>query len=295
MTTRAIACFMGSLLLFTWLIQVVALQVTGGPSDEKLVFWMAATMFVPAIWTIGYILLFNRDARRLIRFRPRRPLILILSGLLPAVIACGVVALMVGSGSAETDFFAFGPGGAEVRDGPWLLGMGVQTWAFLAANIGLTALYFACLNSLFAFGEELGWRGLLQDQLIGQLGFFRGVALLGFVWGIWHLPFNLAGYNFPHAPLVGALVLFPIELIAMSFIMACLTRAGHSLWPAVLLHGSVNGAAQGLVESLATVDGIAPTTPKLVQIALTVIVAVVCILLTPARLRRREIETPTQT
>lgn len=294
MTTRAIACFMGSLLLFTWLIQVVALQVTGGPGDEGIVIWMAATMFVPAIWTVGYILLFNRDARKLIRFRPRRPLILILSGLLPAAIACGVVGLMVGSGSAETAFFRFGSSGAEVRDGPWLLGMGMQTWAFLAANIGLTALYFACLNSLFAFGEELGWRGLLQDQLIGQLGFFRGVALLGFVWGIWHLPFNLAGYNFPHAPLVGALVLFPIELIAMSFIMACLTRAGRSLWPAVLLHGSVNGAAQGLVESLTTVDGIAPTTPKLVQIALIVIVAVVCVVLTPPRLRRREIESPTQ-
>jgi membrane protease YdiL (CAAX protease family) len=289
---RTIAFFMASLLAVTWLVQTVAVYVTGGPGSEAIVPWMVLTMFVPTIWTVVYIASFNRAALRQIRFIPRNPVILLLSALLPSVIAFGVVAIMVWQGWAQTSFFGFVQGGAEVLGGPWLLGMGMQNWAFLAANVGLTAAYFACLNSVIVLGEELGWRGLLQDQLIGHLGFFRGVALLGFVWGIWHLPFNLAGYNFPHDPVLGALVLFPIELIAMSFIMACLTRAGRSFWPAVLLHGSVNGAAQGLVESLVTTNDISPTAPKLVQIALIVIVAVVCVLLTPSHIRNPEAQNP---
>lgn len=294
MNLRALTVFMISLLIVSWLFQVVAVHVTGGPGSEAMVPWQIATMFIPTLWTIVYIVAFNREAWKQIRFRPRKPLILIFSGLLPAAIAFGVVTLMVGSGSAETSYFDLSLGGADVVDGPWLLGMGAQNWAYLAANVGLTALYFACLNSLFAFGEEFGWRGLLQDQLIGHLGFFRGVALLGFVWAIWHLPINLAGYNFPHAPLLGALILFPIELIAMSFIMACFTRAGRSFWPAVLLHGSVNGAAQGLVESLTTADDISPTAPKLVQIGLIVLVAILCVLLTPRHLRAPEVGDPAQ-
>ena len=285
MSMRAIVLFMGSLLAVTWLIQTVAVYVTGGPESEAIVPWMVATMFVPTIWSVVYIAVFNRPALREVRFIPRKPLILLISALLPSVIAFGVVAIMVWQGWAETSLFVFLPGGAEVRDGPWLLGMGMQNWVRLAANIGLTAVYFACLNSVIVLGEEFGWRGLLQDQLIGHLGFFPGVALLGFVWGIWHLPFNLAGYNFPHDPVLGALVLFPIELVAMSYIMACLTRAGRSFWPAVLLHGSVNGAAQGLVESLSVTHDISPTAPKLAQIALIVLVAVMCVVLTPASIR----------
>jgi membrane protease YdiL (CAAX protease family) len=292
MSMRTIALFMSSLLAVTWLFQAVAVRVTGGPGSQAIVPWMVVTMFVPTIWTVVYILAFNRKALKQIRFIPRRPLILLLSALLPSAIALGVVAIMVWQGWGETSFFVFHPDGAEVRDGPWRLGMGMQNWAYLAANIGLTAAYFACLNSVIVFGEEFGWRGLLQDQLIGHLGFFRGVTLLGFVWGIWHLPFNLAGYNCPHDPVLGALVLFPIELIAMSFIMACLTRAGRSFWPAVLLHGSVNGAAQGLVESLSVTGDISPTAPKLVQIALIVVVAILCVLLTPPHIRNPQAEPP---
>ena len=285
MSRRTIATFMGSLLAASWLFQAVAIHVTGGPASAAIVPWLAASMFLPGLWALVYIVRFNRDAWQQIRMRPGNPVLLVVSAVLPAAIAFAVVALTVWQGWAESQYFAFGAHGADVREGPWLMGKGQQNWGQLAANIGLTAAYFACLNAVFALGEEFGWRGLLQDQLIGKFGFFRGVTLLGFVWGIWHLPVNLAGYNFPHAPILGALVLFPIELVAMSFIMACLTRAGRSFWPAVLLHGSTNGAAQGMVESLVVADTASPTLPKLVQVGLIVLVAALCVMFSPALIR----------
>lgn len=36
--------------------------------------------------------------------------------------------------------------------------------------------------------EEFGWRGYLQDQLLDKENMLRNTLLIGFVWGIWHLP-----------------------------------------------------------------------------------------------------------
>lgn len=36
--------------------------------------------------------------------------------------------------------------------------------------------------------EEFGWRGYAQDRLFDKFGFLLGALILGFIWGIWHLP-----------------------------------------------------------------------------------------------------------
>jgi len=61
------------------------------------------------------------------------------------------------------------------------------------------------LNGLFGFGEELGWRGYLLPKLI-PLGKPRAYALLGLIWGLWHLPLVLVGFTYPGHPLLGALM-----------------------------------------------------------------------------------------
>jgi uncharacterized protein len=58
--------------------------------------------------------------------------------------------------------------------------------AYLAAPLTLPlALLMAFLSGP---GEEFGWRGYSLDPLIKRLGVLRGSAILGFVWGLWHLP-----------------------------------------------------------------------------------------------------------
>jgi membrane protease YdiL (CAAX protease family) len=46
------------------------------------------------------------------------------------------------------------------------------------------------INAVAGFGEELGWRGLLQREF-SYMGFWRSSVIIGIIWGIWHAPIIL--------------------------------------------------------------------------------------------------------
>jgi uncharacterized protein len=281
MSSRALALFLGSLLLVSWAIQIIALKTVGDVQADAMAPWLIGMMFLPSLWSIVYLTVFNRKAWKLVRFWPGNPLYLALAALIPAAIAFATLAGTIQFGWGGSSYFTFSGVGANVLRGPWIMGDGAQGWGFFAANVASTAVLFACLNGLAAVGEEFGWRGVLQVHMVERMGFLRAVALLGFVWAIWHAPVNLAGYNYPNAPILGTLVLFPIELIAVSFIMAWLTIRARSFWPAVLMHGSGNGIEEGVMSSLKLSVHLSPLAGELLQLAITVGVAVVCIALSP--------------
>jgi len=112
--------------------------------------------------------------------------------------------------------------------------------------------------------------------MIDNFGIIGGVALLGLVWAYWHLPANLAGYNYPHAPVLGGLVLFPALLVADSFVMAWLTIRAKSFWPAVLMHGSGNGIQEGILSQIVLIEGVSPLRNDLTVIAVTWLLGVAC-------------------
>ena len=52
------------------------------------------------------------------------------------------------------------------------------------------------INALYAYGEEIGWRGFLQEGLINNTREIYSLILTGIIWGIWHIPaMILLGYN----------------------------------------------------------------------------------------------------
>jgi len=119
---------------------------------------------------------------------------------------------------------------------PWLI-IGLQTFqAILISPI---------LNALSTFGEEFGWRGYLQPKLM-PLGGRRAILITGVIWGIWHWPVILMGYNYGTdyfgAPFLGplAMVWFTITLSA---IFGWVTIKSDSVWPGVIGHGAINGIA----------------------------------------------------
>jgi len=108
------------------------------------------------------------------------------------------------------------------------------------ASIPLGAL----VNSLFAFGEELGWRGWLLPAL-RPLGTWPALLISGAIWGLWHSPVILLGYNFGRTDVTG--VLFMIGgCVAWGVLLGWLRLRSASVWPAVVAHGALN-AAGGLV------------------------------------------------
>lgn len=99
------------------------------------------------------------------------------------------------------------------------------------------------INAVAGFGEELGWRGLLQKEF-GYMGFWKSSAIIGIVWGIWHAPIILQGHNYPQHPLAGVLMMTIFTLLA-SPIFSYVRLKAKSVIAAAIIHGSLN-ATYGL-------------------------------------------------
>ncbi|PSP55819.1 CPBP family intramembrane metalloprotease domain-containing protein [Halobacteriales archaeon QS_1_67_19] len=112
------------------------------------------------------------------------------------------------------------------------------------AALGLVVALGATVNAVLAFGEEFGWRGYLLWEL-APLGFWRASLVIGAVWGLWHAPIIVEGYNYPSFPVVGV-VAMTLATVAFSFTYTYLVVRARSVLAAVFFHGVFN-AAGGLV------------------------------------------------
>lgn len=109
-------------------------------------------------------------------------------------------------------------------------------------------------TAAFAFGEEVGWRGWLLTSL-RPLGTWPALVIIGVVWGLWHAPLILLGYNFARPNLAG-LALMVGGCIALSILFGWLRLRTGSLWPAVFAHAALNASA-GMLLAL-VLNGNAP-------------------------------------
>jgi membrane protease YdiL (CAAX protease family) len=106
------------------------------------------------------------------------------------------------------------------------------------------------INAVFGFGEELGWRGLLQLEF-APLGFWKSSVLIGLIWGIWHAPIIIQGYNYPQHPVAGVFMM-TVWTILLSPIFSYVRLKARSVIAAAIIHGSLNATA-GL--SLMVIEG----------------------------------------
>jgi uncharacterized protein len=110
-------------------------------------------------------------------------------------------------------------------------------------------LYPVAYISHFYFGplfEEAGWRGFALPRLQQQLGPLVGTLILGFFWGVWHLPVYLPQWVQEAGVAVGLLSFgtFVLSVMAMSFIFTWVfNNTQGSLLLAILLHGSIDGTS----------------------------------------------------
>ena len=97
------------------------------------------------------------------------------------------------------------------------------------------------INALAAFGEELGWRGLLQNEL-SFLGFWKSSIIIGMIWGIWHAPLILRGYNYPGNPALGIIMMI-LLCVLLAPIFSFMRIRSKSVLASAVIHGSFNAFA----------------------------------------------------
>lgn len=98
------------------------------------------------------------------------------------------------------------------------------------------------ITALAAAGEEIGWRGFLLPRLM-PLGTGPAIVISGVIWGLWHAPLILLGYNYPTAPGWLGLLCMCAACIMLAALMSWLRLRSGSVWPCALAHGAVNSAA----------------------------------------------------
>lgn len=110
----------------------------------------------------------------------------------------------------------------------------------------LEALVGSTLATLpLALGEELGWRGWLQPQLTGRFGVAFGLVATGVIWGLWHLPLTLRGYNYPELG-AWAAAAFVVTCVFFGLVLGWLRMRSGSVWPCVVAHAAWNAHAIGV-------------------------------------------------
>jgi membrane protease YdiL (CAAX protease family) len=121
----------------------------------------------------------------------------------------------------------------------------MNPWLIVAVQTIQAILIAPLLNAIPTFGEEFGWRGYLQPKLM-PLGGRKAILLTGIIWGVWHWPVILMGYNFGMdyfgAPFLGPLMMVWFTIVAGA-LLGWVTIKADSVWPAVIGHGALNGIA----------------------------------------------------
>jgi len=113
----------------------------------------------------------------------------------------------------------------------------------LLATVQLASIPIgALINGLLTFGEEVGWRGWLLPHLRSRMGTWSSLVASGAIWGAWHSPLILLGYNFQQ-PNVFGLLLMIVGSVFISIFLGWLRLRSRSLWPSVFAHGALNASA----------------------------------------------------
>lgn len=113
-------------------------------------------------------------------------------------------------------------------------------------NMALFSIPTVLWAGLYAgpLGEELGWRGVLLQELQKRFSNLKCAILIGFIWFVWHIPLFWA----PFGTLVSGGAITPIPVLTYLIMLICLSiiitwlviNSKGSVLVAVLFHLSIN-------------------------------------------------------
>lgn len=149
-------------------------------------------------------------------------------------------------------------------------------WAFQFLIIGLLGnITFPIIMML---GEEYGWRPYLFQKLL-PMGFWKANIITGVIWGLWHAPVILMGYNYGMYTWVGVL-LFVVVTTLLGTLFNYMYVRGNSVILTAMGHGWFNG----LVPSVLLLGGFMGKETIVAPIGLIGIIVMAILLLVGAKL-----------
>lgn len=245
------AVFVAVAVILAWLV-CLPLWLSGEGMGNALLVQIsgAAMMFTPLVAVVVAMIVQRRRAGeprasilRYLGMWPLRPFGRVLG--MTALAFFGVFVLVAAAyllaaafGWMQVDLLGLSGFKAQLAQLP-----GLEEIPVAVAVIGY--LVIMALGSLFnvtvAFGEEVGWRGWLLTSL-RPLGTWPALLIVGVIWGLWHAPLILLGYNFGRPDITG-LAFMVGGCIMLGILFGWLRLRTGSVWPAVAAHAALNGSA----------------------------------------------------
>ena len=263
---RAVAYYVALAFGLAWLIEGIALArgVSFAPLTVPGTAVLAAAMFTPAIAAL-IVRLTRKEgfASAGLRLGPLKFYLAVWCAVPALVILILGITIALGLGTFDPSVSKLTELMRAYSNGR-PLPPNLPSARVLASVMYLQTLTLGLLITTVAtFGEEFGWTGYLLIKLL-PLGRWRAAIIYGAIWGLWHAPVIIAGYNYPGHPYLGApmmcllTITFALSQTALrlrsqsvlltSFAHACLNSQGLGVLPMLVVGVSpVLGGVTGLV------------------------------------------------
>lgn len=125
--------------------------------------------------------------------------------------------------------------------------MGIITLPAFATTMAPLAVTFF----IFAFFEEVGWRGYLAPKVASVNDRLLGHAIVGLVWASWHFPYMNQLWVHTSEGLITLLPRFILGAMVTAVVYGEIRIRTNSVWPAVLMHWTGNTVANTLLATFA--------------------------------------------
>ena len=112
---------------------------------------------------------------------------------------------------------------------------GIGVWGIIAITTVSGLISGITINAVFAFGEEIAWRGFLMKEFKGKK-FLLAALWIGIIWGLWHTPIILNGHNYPQHPMAGVFMMVVFCLLLTPMLMYFRQKSGSVIVPAILVY-----------------------------------------------------------
>lgn len=194
--------------LVAMLLPMIAVIITQIVNKEQIFHGLDISFKINRWWVIGWLLM---------------PVL--------AVAVLGMTLLMPGA--------LWAPDSEVVKAALASMPEGVGLGAFIVITLISGMFAGLTVNAVFAFGEEIGWRGYLLKIFKGKT--FLSTALwTGIIWGLWHAPIILNGHNYPQHPVAGVFMMVGMCVFLTPIFMYFRLKSGSVIVPAIM-HGTFNG------------------------------------------------------